>query len=479
MSMKTVGFVNDRCRIRPSPGQWFWIALAVLAPVFCVATYRSEWIGSPPKPIGDGPDYENLAFHLSQGDGFVLNYTDPEWQRPYRAAPHDYRMHLASSQHVVATGRPPLLPLLIGGIYSTIGRHQVGFAAVRLMLAMSMAIAAAISVYLTAKLLAPLRSNWEVLIGCTTTLAFAVTHRTLREYATDFLTEPIALLMMQLFVLSVWRVIEVSRERSDCSRQTYLPVIVAGMLMGGLILTRSVFVVWLPGVWVLMFGSYWGNVRERWWNACLFVGMACAVCSVWWIRNMVVLESVMPLGTQGPITLLGGYSDDSLLSNGDWQAEPALRLQAQLAETEAYQALENDTQREVMLATEAGRQVRQWIRLHATEIPRLMMKRVYVHWNPYTGRSAVWKLAFLVGIVACIVQRHPLAWWLVGLLVISTGVTAALYSTGGRFLVPLYGVLYTLAGLGVVSVTRATMIYLRRNKMRQAVGGEVNRLANH
>ncbi len=446
-----------------TPRVWFWLALLILVPTNYVATCRSEWFRSPPKPIGDGSDYENLAYHLANRQGFVLDYVDSDWQRPYRIDQHNYSLLLASTQQVVATGRPPLLPLLISGVYATIGRDQTSFAVVRLMLATSLAAAGAFSVCLTAKLLAPQYASWESFIGCLSTLAFALTHRTLYEYATDFLTEPIALLVMQLLVLSVWRATQASRAEGNSQARSYLSTLVAGALMGALIMTRSVFVLWLPGVWILMFASCSGGFWYRWSKACLFISVAIVVCLPWWVRNMVVLDRAMPLGTQGPITLLGGYADEALNCNGDWQLEPILRLQAELAKTKSYQLLTDDTQREIMLATEASRQVRQWIAAHWTDIPHMMLKRIYVHWNPYTGRSAVWKLAILVGIAACIAQRHPMAWWLVGTLVISTGVTAVLYSTGGRFLVPLYGVMYTLAGLGVAagfrSVARACRLH--------------------
>ncbi|MCA9133813.1 MAG: hypothetical protein KDA45_11690, partial [Planctomycetales bacterium] len=72
-----------------------------------------------------------------------------------------------------------------------------------------------------------------------------------------------------------------------------------------------------------------------------------------------------------------------------------------------------------------------------------------VHWNPYYGRSLLWKAAFILGLLSLLRQRHRAAWWLGGLPLVSTVVVAALYATGGRFLVPLYGVLFTLAGYGV------------------------------
>ncbi|GIW96851.1 MAG: hypothetical protein KatS3mg111_0184 [Pirellulaceae bacterium] len=88
----------------------------------------------------------------------------------------------------------------------------------------------------------------------------------------------------------------------------------------------------------------------------------------------------------------------------------------------------------------------------------MMWHRLVTHWNPYDGRHLVWKLLVLVG--AGYVLRHERAarWWLVGMPTLSTLVAMALYTVGGRFLVPCYGALYTLGGLGAA----ASMLALLR-----------------
>ena len=428
----------------------------------------SPWFALPPKPIGDGPDYENIAFHVWQGAGFVIDSTNPQWQAIYRDSPSDYAVHLNSPRNLPTTGRPPLFPLIVAGIYGLVGRDASGFAAVRLFSATCLAVSGAIAVYLVAWLWThqPLgtwiaKGNyprwWPLLAGCGGCLGLWAINRTLREYATDFLTEPLALLWMQLFLcLAIcWGSPghmpgKPSVHPDDwIHRGTWWRMVALGSLWGLLILTRSMFVVWLPAVWLLCWLGVDLPRKKRLVWASGVVLVACCVCGPWWVRNCLVLNRWMPLGTQGATTLLGGYSDAARRGNGDWQAEPELALRAELAAREDFRRLPDDTARELVVAREASSRVRRWISEHRGDLPSLIAKRVYVHWNPYSGASLLWKLPLLVGGFGLLLARTPAALWLLGLPLTSTLVVAAFYSTGGRFLVPLYGDLFTVAGLGI------------------------------
>jgi hypothetical protein len=160
----------------------------------------------------------------------------------------------------------------------------------------------------------------------------------------------------------------------------------------------------------------------------------------------------MPLGTQGPITLLGGYCDEALAGGGDWQHAPEQRLRQAMREKEAFNTLPTDVARELMIADESKRLVRAWIADHSAELPRLFLARVVTHWNPYSGKSLVWRLLILAGAVCLIMNRRREAWVLVGLPVMNTVLVASLYTTGGRFLVPLYGILFALSAIGVAGL---------------------------
>ncbi|MEZ6134160.1 MAG: hypothetical protein R3C53_04525 [Pirellulaceae bacterium] len=458
----------------------FWLSLLVLCLINGWSVTASGWLWLPPKPVGDGPEYENIGFHLARGQGFWIDTLDPVWQSAYESpqtgashsepdVTHSHRR--STPRDMPTTARPPLLPLAIAGVYTTLGRGPTGFATIRLLLAACTALACSLAVFMTVRILNPIESTWVGWAGGCVALLFAASNRTLRDYSTDFLTEPLALLFLQCFVLCVWMNHRSTvQESSTTAWRRNAGLVGAGVFWGLLILTRSMFVVWLPAIALLLFASdratpYGPQGRpqvgrswslRRWRKAMAVVGIACLLCAPWWTRNCLVLGQFMPLGTQGPVTLIGGYSDAALKGNGDWQFAPELELRAELADVAEFKVLATDLEREVWLSREAGHRVRTWFWEHLPNLPRMFLQRIYVHWNPYTGRSLIWKFAILLGACGLIYyrQRNPTWWlatvWLLGLPLISTLVVAGFYSTGGRFLVPVYGVLFTLAGLSCV-----------------------------
>ncbi len=58
-------------------------------------------------------------------------------------------------------------------------------------------------------------------------------------------------------------------------------------------------------------------------------------------------------------------------------------------------------------------------------------------------------MAMIAGVVWLCWRRRPESIWLIGLPLISSLCIVILYETGGRFLVPLYPLLYSLASLGL------------------------------
>ena len=170
----------------------------------------------------------------------------------------------------------------------------------------------------------------------------------------------------------------------------------------------------------------------------------------------------MPLGTQGPITLLGGYCAEALGQNGDWSYEPELRLRGTMSVVD----FETDLEREKSLSRKASTQVREWIANHLSSIPKLVCMRAYKHWNPYTGKSLIWKLLLVVGLLLLFPKDKRNVLLLAGLLAISTLITCSLYSVGGRFLVPLYGIQFSVAGIGVGMVIECLMSFFNKRMGR-------------
>jgi len=446
---------------------WFAIAFAVLATVCVTAVVRDPNFMALPKPTSDGPVYENIAYHLSAGRGFWIDWQDPQWRAPYEGSAEraEYGVYLrATAQSMPATGRPPLLPATIAAIYQMVGRGPIAFALVRVFSALCLALGCALAVANAWTVTSNIRLNgrrfsaWSVSLGCAAAVFLAASNRTLLSYASDFLTEPLALLLTQVLVVALLSLV---REQADPASPPPLPRrrgAVISVALAGMILARSLFVLWIPGTWVLLVVLL--QTRHRIRDATLMVLLAMLCLSPWWIRNCLVLERFMPLGTQGPITMLGGYCDEALAGGGDWHPAAEQRLRQAMQENHIFNALPSDVERELMIADESKRLVRGWIVAHWPELPRLFVARVITHWNPYFGKSLVWRLLILVGGVYLVAKRRPEAWVLVGLPVMNTVLVAALYTTGGRFLVPLYGILITLSAIGIAWIVEFSLARL-------------------
>jgi hypothetical protein len=215
-----------------------------------------------------------------------------------------------------------------------------------------------------------------------------------------------------------------------------------------MIATRSMFVLWIPGVVVILL------LALRWHKISMtisFVALVAVLLSPWWLRNCQRLQSFMPMGAQGAASIRGGYSDEALADNGNWHPDAELRLRHLLfnaPEASEWSSLEFERR----LAIDASMETWHWIQQHIRDLPYLGLLRIKTHWGPYFGKSLIWRVAMFLGILLLLVNRRWEAYWFLGLPMVSSLVVMTLYETGGRFLVPLYGLLYALAGIGVAGI---------------------------
>ena len=460
------------------PSNAFLLSAAILSCVYLYQLASSPEFYAPPKAVGDGLEYENLGFHLWKKGEFRVNNKDPEWLQPYEVQPEEYALHLeAQRRDMLSTGRPPLFPVVIATFYSVFGRTEIAFAAVRVFSGLCLAMGGSLAVLLLAQFLSFLssrsteRANQDydslpaafALVGCIGILA---SNRTLLSYAEDFLTEPLSLLLMQMvvfvFCLSANFQVRETLSRKAATRRIVLALI-AGLLFGSLVLARSIFVVWIPGMALILAVSQRGSWLGRLASASTFMIATLLICTGWWVRNTHVLERPMPLGTQGPITLLGAYSDEGWANGGEWAYEPEQRLRKQLRTIQEWAI--SDRQFEVLLSEQASLRVRRWVLGNPDKVMRMAWPKIRTHWNPYHGRSLIWKVLMLLGAVTLLVHIRwvwPQATVLLGLPILSTLVVVALYTVGGRFLVPLYGVLSIVSGIGIYGLLRGMSPVFRR-----------------
>ncbi len=480
------------------PKFWFWTAVCALVPVQIWFVVHDPWFFEPPKPIGDGPDYENIAYHLSKGRGWSMDWTDPGWQQPYRDAslPHaqqggaadasdtewpiaDYSVQLQRVDPLApTTARPPLLPLINAMIYAVVPRGPIAFATMRVILATCIAVASSVAVAISVRVVSQLSVRWwPPVLAAMVTMALAVLDRTVRTYATDFLTEPLAMVLTQFWVWSLCELLLVpilhqpkSNRGQPAHLRWQLPwqrewwlVASSGVLLGLMILTRSLMVLWLPGIWLMIvlatrirYRSFFSlgtfdrvllpTFSEDCRRATAIVAIAMLVCLPWWVRNCVVLQTFMPLGTQGPITLVGGYNDDAIAMKGQWHLAPETRLRRTV---EPEVGSKDIMAREVHVARRASKQVKEWMRGNLNKLPYLAWVRLKNEWNPYNGRALAFRLAALVGLCWLCTLHRSAALLLGGVIIVNSITVMMLYSVGGRFIVPTYGILYTLAGIGI------------------------------
>jgi hypothetical protein len=420
---------------------WFFLALAILSAWHIYHGARGTHWSRPPLPHGDGPDYESLAYSLSRGEGFQFAWRTEAWQKPYRED-RDAQSYAQLSRidwPGPTASRPPLYPMAIAGIYSVVPRGPRAFAAVRVFSILCTAMAGALAVWIAFDLTSDLRvSRWVPILAAVATLGLALLDRTIRTYSVDFLTEPMAMLLSMSIALSLMR----WQQGHQASRFWFTLLVLA---TSALILTRSITIFWLPGLAILVAASTRFN-RLRW--TCWFIVLVVLMLAPWWTRNCVVLQRIMPLGGQGAASLRGGYCDESLADRGNWHGEAEERLQRQLDGEPGCEGW-TQAQREVALAHRASRETWDWIAANRMQLPSLMAMRVESHWSPFTGTSLLWRIAILMGWLGLALSRRRELIALLGLPVISTCTVAILYETGGRFLVPLYALLYLTAGIGV------------------------------
>ena len=441
----------------PSSHTWFLIALVCFLPLHVSAVVLDRWFVLPPKPIGDGPDYEAIGYGLSKGNGWSTSFSSAEWRSVYENAEDsdaglDYSVQLDRRGPIVAdTNRPPLLPLCIATLYQIVPRGPIAFGIIRVALACCLSIGCAIAVAWGVSLAKAMcqehGSRLATYVGLTL-IAIVYSERNFRNYTTDFLTEPLAFLLTQAFLLAAWH---------GSRKGNWQWAALAGFLFAGMTFCRGVFLLWVPLATIWLWYAYRCTFAKdrlprlspsRWVAVCMLVfGL---VSSIWWVRNCYVLDSFRPLGTKGSITLMGGYCDESFQSGGEWQFAPERKMRREMESKIDLDAATPADLRdlELEMGKQAGAEVQRWVVGNIRLLPQLLVMRVVTEWNPYRGKALLLKLFAVIGAFWLIRYNRSALIWLAGPLVINTLLVALTYSVGGRFLVPTYGPLFILAAFG-------------------------------
>lgn len=382
---------------------------------------RESDVFHEPPAGGDARDYEAIAFNLWKGRGFGYYWSDPEWQAAYLQSPWGAdAIEGRESGYYATTYRPPAFPMLWAATYVVAGRD---FGTMRLvncaLMAGAVAFGAAIAVHFGGLLAAPLAAYvlWR--------------HPQIAGYSDELLTEPLATFLISLFA---WLWLRQSRQEVSLWRAAQ-----SGAVLGLIILARSIFVLWLPVT--LLMPARRGGGRNIW-LARAICALAClVVVAPWWTRNIVVTGAFMPTGSQGPINLPAGFSQQALDNEGRWRSnrgDGAEELVA--AGVDPF-----STEYEVKLAAYRADLTLRWMREHPHDVARLMYLHVWQELRPRDGITFRDWLLPAAALALVFFWRRP------GVLAIALLLAAMLFSIAmtwgatGRFVAPVQPLVVALA----------------------------------
>ncbi|RPI56059.1 MAG: hypothetical protein EHM55_06045 [Acidobacteria bacterium] len=395
--------------------------------IYVMRIVTSGGFHEPPE-TGDGHDYDAIAFNVWHGRGFGYEWSDEEWRKPYLGIPRYRLLMTRQSEFYPTTYRPPAMPFLLSAVYAVAGRNFAAWRVVNCgIMAGAVTAAAAIS------------AQFAGIPAAVLTAAIVLQSRDLTRYSGMFMTEPLATFMVAL-VAWIW-------VRNASKGWTARSAAASGVAMGALLAARTIFILSTPILLVLpgrdtSFGS-----RFAWKTKAICLAVAILVISPWWIRNIVVLDAFMPLGTQGGINLPMGFGPRALRHQGVWASNPGDGWPEIAA-----QKLDIVTS-EVMLAQYRQKLTLNWMLDNPRDVLRLMWLHVSQELKPGRDFFSRWLLPS-AAIAALVLRRLPGVWTVV--LVIGANILsiAMTYSAGGRFMVPVQPLLVALVAAGVVTLAR-------------------------
>ena len=408
-------------------------------------------LNTPPSTSGDEVSYDRIGWNLAHGAGFAEGGNDPRFYRPYDQVGAYGPEHVAGrpySQTELIAYRPPLFPVALAALNKVCGRQ---FWAVRTLNVAATAVTCGMLVWYLTKT----QGHAAALISV---VMFLVVDTRTRLYGRAILTEATAMCLTTVATVLLIRLADKVRLRT---------VMITGFVAGLLILDRTLFSLWLPGMAVIVFvlgrrtssDSFADRPTRRRFAGIpvtlAFLAVTMLVVLPWAVRNIVVLGAVMPLGTQGMTQLPAGFSDHAVEVNGVWDSDPAKRL-ALTIESGAMTRLERDVARARLGQSTAFKWIRQnpgtSIRLAGMKVWQEYRPRIFTEW--FIGLSALGGLMLSTG------RRDTRLF--VALHAVNCIAIGCTWSVEGRFVVPLMFSIHVLAATALAYPVRAVRRLLPR-----------------
>jgi hypothetical protein len=412
--------------------------------VIAFATYlvrleRSGRLHDPPE-VGDSHDYESIAVNLWHARGYGYYWSDPEFRAPYEGRRGYEGMLRRQSGYYPTAYRPPLFPVLLAGIYAVTDRSFAAWRVVNCaLLAGALTLAALIASHFAGVLAAPLTA-WLVLQSGQLTRSSQI-----------FMTEGIAAFLVSLLA---WLWVANTRRGWSTKRAATF-----GLVLGALLASRSIFVLWLP-LALLIPGSADDGRLARWRRRGLCLLVCLATISPWWIRNIVVTGAFMPTGTQAPLNLPMGFGPRALMYEGLWRSNRGDGVDELLARNLDPFSLEW----EVQLAKIRSGIALKWMRENPVDVGRLMALHVWQEIRP--RNRGMWDWILPAACAALVLLRKSPGAAGVALMIGANLFSVAMtWGAGGRFMLPVQPLMLALIAAAVVALA------MHARRLTPAFGG--------
>lgn len=386
--------------------------------------------------------YENIAFNLAAGRGFELNFSDPEWQQPYRDNNSDGHNDWVLETIVSGptTARAPAFSWIASQLYRMFGRS---WSKVYLFNVLFMAFGLTLLLNCLVRRHGLLVAGFALLTLC---LDFAVM-RTGFQFMTEAMgTGLLAILFVSVIFASSMRLAGVW--------------LLVGFVFGVTLLTRPNLNAWLLEIFTLLAivcaGRWWRGQDYGFLLRCgLAFGLAVAVVAgPWWHRNVDVTGHFTPVGSAGSIGMTGGYCDAAVANRGNWDVEQVRMMQR---ETVAIHDISNMTlaQQEYLMGQVSSQMARTWVAQNFQKLPMLFVGRALNHLGvlhpdlplPVKILNVLFLFGALLGVF---LDRRQLGFWIGFVLFLSLTTTVLTWSNHGRYLLPVRPILHCGCAIGTV-----------------------------
>jgi len=383
--------------------------------IYLYLAVQSGKLYNPPE-VGDAHDYDSMALQLSKGKGFSHNWDDPEFKQTYENNP-EYNFLFDRNGEYLTTYKPPLYPLIISIIYSIFGRN---FEFVRLFNLFCLSLSCTIFFYI-------IIIKFNLYCGGIFIILFT-SYQKFFNTAMTIMTETIAILLISILLLSVIIFIEKNNIKS---------LIGISLSLSFLVLNRTIFILWF---FLIIFLILFFSKKIKY---AVLISIICLIIILpWMIRNILLLDSIKPFGTQSDINLPIAYSDPIIENLGEWDASIRQKI------PQTFVNSKFGLEAEIANAKLSKSVAFNWIKNNINKLPLLFYLKIVHSWKPQNNLILIIYLFSFLGIILSS-NKKEIFIFLSFLILNSLTIGLTWSASDNRFLVPVFPIILILASIGI------------------------------